>query len=60
MKRKINSKHIFADIRDARKFAEAIKEAGFRCAGYSEDGGLLYSNADGYTMYVAVQQKIRY
>lgn len=60
MKRKINSKHIFDDIRDARKFVEAILGVGFAYVGCSEKGGVLYSNADDHTMLVAVQQRIRY
>lgn len=60
MKRKINSTHIFDDIRDARKFVEAILGVGFAYVGCSEKGGVLYSNADGHTMLVAVQQRIRY
>jgi hypothetical protein len=60
MKKKINSKHIFDNLNDAFKFTNTIESAGFKCDEYTDDGGVVFVNADGYTLYVAVQQKIRY
>ena len=59
MKKKINSKHIFDNLSDALKFVNYIESAGFKRDEYTDDGGLVFVNADGYTLYVAVQQKIR-
>lgn len=41
---KYNSIHKFARIADARKFVEAIRNAGFKRVGYVKNGGVIYSN----------------
>lgn len=58
MKKKINSKHIFDNYYDCAKFLEHIQFKGFRFTGYCEDGAVLYSNAEGYTMYIIISDNI--
>lgn len=60
MKRKVNSKHIFDNLNDAFKFTNTIEKTGFKRDEYTDDGGVIFINAAGYTMYVAVQSKMRY
>ena len=60
MKKKINSKHIFDNLNDALKFTNTIEKAGFKRDECLDDGGVIFVNTDGHTMYVAVQSKIRY
>lgn len=60
MKREVNSKHIFDNLNDAFKFTNTIEKAGFKRDEYLDDGGVIFVNTDGYTLYVAVQSKIRY
>lgn len=60
MKKKINSRHIFDNLNDALKFVHAIETAGFSRDSDCDNGGVIFINADGYTLFVAVQQRIRY
>lgn len=55
MKKQFNSRHQFDNMADALKFVEAIKGAGFRQSEYAKDGGLIYTNANGYKLIICVK-----
>ncbi len=55
MKKQFNSRHQFDSLEDARKFVEAIKNAGFRQTEYVKDGGVIYANAGGYKLFICVK-----
>ena len=53
--RKYNSKHIFADVEDARIFVESIRQYGFIYDKCEKNGGAIYINNEGYKLFVCVQ-----
>lgn len=60
MKRKINSKHIFDNNEDARKFYKTMKAAGYGFETIVPNGGVVLENFKGHRVFIATMDRIRY
>lgn len=60
MKKKVNSKHIFDNNDDARKFYRVMKAAGYGYETIVPDGGIILENFKGQRVFIATMDRIRY